>query len=81
MSYTWTDAEQSGLKYEEGDTTLFIPADPANRHYAEYLASGETASAYVAPPAPPAPPEPTAAEKLEARTGLTIAEIKTVLGI
>ena len=78
MPYTWSDAEHTSLKYEEGDTTLFIPADPANRHYAEYLASGETAADYVAPPAPP---EPTAAEKLEARTGLTIAEIKTVLGI
>ena len=78
MPYTWTNAEQTGLKYDDGDTTLIIPADPANRHYAEYLASGETASAYVAPAAAP---EPTDTEKLEARTGLTVAEIKAVLGI
>ena len=53
MSYTWADAEQTILIYEDGDQTLWIPADPANRHYAEFLASDETAAAYVEPPAPP----------------------------
>jgi len=78
MPYTWTDAEQSSLKYEDNGQTLFIPADPGNRHYAAYLASGETAAAYVAPAAAP---EPTDAEKLERATGLTVAEIKAVLGL
>ena len=77
MSYTWADAEQTSLKYETEDQTWFIPTDPANRHYAEFLASGETAAAYVEPPAPP---EPTAEEKLAA-SGLTVDELKGLLGI
>ena len=77
MSYTWANAEQTSLKYEDEDQTWFIPTDPANRHYAEYLASGETAAAYVEPPAPP---EPTAEEKLAA-SGLTVDELKGLLGI
>ena len=76
MSYTWANTEQTSLKYEDNGQTLFIPADPANRHYAAFLASGETAADYVAPAAAP---EPTDAEKLERATGLTVAEIKAVL--
>jgi len=79
MPYTWTDAEQSGLKYEYDGQTLFIPADPANRHYAEYLASGETAAPYVEPPVQQ--DLRTDEEKLEQATGLTVAEIKAVLGL
>ena len=79
MPYTWTDAEQSSLKYEYDGKTLFIPADPANRHYAEYLASGETAAAYVEPPVQQ--DLRTDAEKLEQATGLTVAEIQAVLGL
>lgn len=79
MPYTWTNAEQSSLKYEYNGQTLFIPADPANRHYAEYLASGETAAPYVEPPVQQ--DLRTDAEKLEQATGLTVAEIKAVLGV
>ena len=75
MSYTWANAEQTSLKYEDNGQTWFIPTDPANRHYAEYLASGETAAPYVAPPAPP---ERTAEEKLAA-AGLTVDELKELL--
>lgn len=78
MSYSWANTEQTGLIYKNGDVTLSIPADPANRHYAEYLASGKTATAYVAPAAAS---ELTDAETLEQATGLTVAEIKAVLGI
>ena len=77
MSYTWANAKQTTLKYEDGDQTWWIPTDPANSHYAEYLASGQTAAAYVEPPAPP---EPTPEEKL-ARSGLTVDELKDLLGI
>ena len=77
MSYTWANAEQTILKYEDGDHTLWIPTDPANRHYAEFLASGAIAAPYVAPPAPP---EPTPEEKL-ARSGLTVDELKELLGL
>ena len=47
---------------------------------AEFLSSGATATPYVEPPAPPAPPEPTPEEKLE-RSGLTVDELKGLLGL
>jgi len=58
----------------------FIPPDPANTDYAAYLAwleAGNTPS-----PAPtPVPPVPlTPAERLAA-SGLTVEELKTLLGI
>ena len=77
MTYTWTDTEQNVLKYEDEYQTLWIPADPANRNYAEFLASGKTAAAYVEPEPLP---EPTPAERLAA-TGLTVDELKTLLGV
>ncbi len=77
MSYSWNNAEQTTLKYEDGDQTLFIPAAPANRHYAEFLASGATAATYVKPAPAPAP---TPAEKLAA-SGLTVDELKTLLSL
>lgn len=67
-TYTWANAEQTTLKRDDG---AFIPADPANRDYAEFLNSGAVAADYVAPPAPP---EPTAAEKLAA-AGLTLDDL------
>ena len=78
-TYTWTDAEHTGIKREcaEMGECLFIPVAPGNRHYAEFLASGITPEEYVAPPAPP---ELTAEEKLAA-AGLTVDELKTLLGI
>ena len=77
MTYTWANAEQTILSYQDGNSIVHIPTDPANRHYAEFLASGETAAAYVEPLAPP---EPTAEEKLAA-SGLTVDELKGLLGI
>jgi len=77
-TYTWADAEQTSLKREDTDGNLaFVPTDPANRDYADFLDSGETAADYVAPPAPP---EPTPEEKLAA-SGLTVDELKTLLGL
>ena len=78
FTYTWADAEQTHLRREEENGNgAFVPADPANPDYAEFLASGETAAPYVAPPAPP---ELTPEEKL-ARSGLTVDELKDLLGI
>jgi hypothetical protein len=77
-TYTWTDAEQTSLKREDADGNVaFVPAAAGNRDYAEFLRSDASAAAYVAPPAPP---EPTAEEKL-ARSGLTVAELKDLLGL
>ena len=52
-TYTWADADQSSLKREDADGNVaFVPADPANRDYAAFLSSGDTAADYVAPPVP-----------------------------
>lgn len=77
-TYTWADAEQDTLKREDADGNLvFVPTDPANRDYADFLATGATAADYVAPPAPP---ELTLEEKLAA-SGLTVGELKALLGL
>ena len=80
FTYTWADAEQKTLKREdaEGNVT-YVPTDPLNRSYAEFLASGETAADYVEPAAPV--DSRTDAEKLEDATGLPVDEIKAVLGL
>lgn len=58
----------------------FIPPDPANTDYAAYLAW--VAAGNMPEPAPiVAPPAPlTPAEKL-AQSGLTVAELKELLGL
>ena len=80
MAYTYCffDADSTSIKRTDDDGNVaFVPCADGNRDYAEYLASGVTASAYVAPAEAP---EPTAAEKLAA-TGLTIEELQTLLGL
>ena len=78
FTYTFADAEETTLKREdEQGNIVFVPTDPANRDYAEFLKSGAVAAAYVAPPEP-APL--TAQQKLE-NAGLTVDELKTLLGI
>jgi hypothetical protein len=77
-TYEWSDAEQSGLIRTDAEGNVaFVPADPGNRDYAEFLSSGATAEAYVAPPEP-APL--TAEQKLE-QSGLTVTELKELLGL
>ena len=77
-TYTFATAEGTTLKREDDQGNIaFVPNDPRNRDYAEFLASGATAAPYVAPPAPP---EPTAKEKL-ANAGLTVDELKDLLGL
>ena len=76
--YTWGNTEQTQLniEYDNGEKWSVL-VDSGSPRYAEFLASGETAAAYVEPPAPP---EPTPEEKL-ARSGLTVDELKDLLGI
>ena len=72
ITYTWTDADETSLKYVDDSTTpdtiLYVPVDVDNRHYTAYLAwvaDGNTASASVAPAS--VTPDPTPFELLTAR--------------
>lgn len=76
MIYQFTDKTNTGLVATQDGIQLFIPVDPENRHYQEFLASGEAALPAPEPPAPPAPLTP--AEKLAA-AGLTVEELKALL--
>ena len=77
-TYTWSNAEQTILKREdENGNIVFIPTSPGNRHYVEFCNCDATAADYVAPPEP----EPlTAEEKLNA-AGLTVEELRGLLGL
>lgn len=77
-TYTFTDAENTGIKRTDEDGNVaFVPVAPGNRDYAEYLASGITADAYVAPPEP----EPLTPEEKLANSGLTVDELKSLLDL
>ena len=58
----------------------FIPPDPANRDFAEFTAWLEAGNTPDPAPEPPAPEPLTPAEKL-AQSGLTVEELKALLGI
>lgn len=58
----------------------FIPPDPANTDYREYLDWLEAGNTPESAPEPPAPVELTPAEKLAA-SGLTVEELKRLLGL
>ena len=76
FTYTWIDAEQTSLKREDEDGNVaFVPTDPANRDYAEFLGSGATAAAYVAPPAPKAETTEEKVNRLLSDYGLTRDEL------
>ena len=75
--YSWANEEHTSLKLEVDGRVLFIPTDEGNRHYQEFLRSGETPVEYYAP-APGR--QPTAEEKLAA-AGLSLDELKGLLGL
>ena len=59
----------------------FMPNDPGNRDYREYLEYLEAGNTPEPAPAPPPPPPPlTTEQKLEA-AGLTVAELRALFGL
>ena len=79
-TYEFTDAEQTTLKRTNAEGNVaFIPADSANRDYAEFLSSGITATAYVAPPALPEPTTEEKVNRLLSDYGLTRDEMRVAL--
>ena len=70
-SVEWTDPD--GQKWS-------VPPDPANTDYATYLAWLEAGNTPDPAPEPPAPEPLTPAEKLAA-SGLTVDELKRLLGL
>ena len=82
MAYTYefTDADSSSIKRTDEDGNVaFVPAAEGNRDYAEYLASGITADAYVAPLAPPEPTTEEKVNRLLSDYGLTRTELLSTL--
>ena len=80
FTYTWDEAEQITLRREDADgNVVYIPSHPGNPDYAAFLASGETAADYVAPPEP----EPLTTEekmnRLLSDYGLNRNELKAAL--
>lgn len=75
--YTWENETKTILKRtnEKGEES-YVPVDGENLNYGEFLSSGAVASSYVAPAEPPL----SADEKL-AQSGLTVNEIKKLLGL
>ena len=62
------------------DDCAFIPFDPANTDYQAYLRWLEEGNTPLPADDPEPAPEPTAAEKL-ANAGLTVEELKGLLGL
>jgi hypothetical protein len=58
----------------------FIPPDPANTDYAAYLSWLEEGNEPLPAPEPPAPQELTVQEKLQS-AGITLDELKELLGL
>ena len=82
FTYEWIDAEQTSLKRTDADGNVaWVPTDPSNRDYAEFLSSGATAAPYVAPPEP----EPLTTEEkvnqLLSDYGLTREEMQAALAV
>jgi len=78
--YSYLDAENTIIRRKDDQGNIvYIPVSPGNSDYAKFLSSGATAAPYVERPEQ-TPPEPTPEEKL-ARSGLTVEELKGLLGL
>ena len=59
----------------------WIPLDPANRDYREYLDWVAAGNEPLPAPEPPEPPAALTPEQKLAAAGLTVAELKALLGL
>ncbi len=75
MTYQLTQAS-SILRIADN---TFIPPDPANRDYWEYLEWLEKGNSPLPAPEPPPVPDPPTPEEKLAAAGLTVAELRTLL--
>ena len=77
-TYTWDDAEQTTLRREAEDgSNLYISKDSGSRGWQQFIRDGAEVAPYVAPPEP----EPLTAEEKLANAGLTVDELKELLGL
>ena len=77
-SYQFANPDKTFLRRTGGDEeAMIIPCAETNRFYRDFLESGAAASDYVAP----ADPTPLTAEQKLANAGLTVDELKALLGI
>ena len=70
-----TETQVMVKREDEQGNIAFVPTDPANRDYAEFLRSGAEAAPYVAPP----PPPPLTTEQKIAAAGFDEGELEDFL--
>lgn len=79
--YSWANSDGTIIKAISPDGGIvWIPASEDNTYYIDFLKwceEGNEPEPYVAPPAPP---EPSPEEKLAA-SGLTVEDLKSLLGL
>jgi hypothetical protein len=81
LPYRYASADQQAVYLlDENGGGITIPADPANRDYAAYLAWLEAGNTPDPAPEPEPIPELTTEQKLEA-AGLTVAELRELFGL
>ena len=79
-TYTWTSAEQTGLRREDDQGKIaFVPVSENNCDYAEFLESGAVAAPYVAPPELPPLTTEEKLNNLLSDYGLSREELKTAI--
>ena len=79
-TYEWANPEQTSLRRIDADGNLvWVPADPLNRDYAEFLSSGAEASPFVEPPPPPELSTEEKVNNMLAAYGLTREEMQAAL--
>ena len=78
FTYKFANAGETSIERDNQDGTFtYIIVNSGSPGWQEYVQSGATAAPYVAPPEP----EPLTAEEKLAKAGLTVDELKELLGL